>query len=391
MIKNKILLIEICNYADYPIGGYLSFAKQMMTAFGDQLALVGMTTDDTPVGRWVKKEFNGISYDFFSVRKFEKSSKKPFIPARLKSYFAVKKYKRQILGIGIKNVFIQTPEVLFALNDCDLPNLCARIPGVENPLSISRYWYGKIFSKLFDYYFFRGLKRANVILASADKNAITAFLSRGDNIISSDKVIQFPTRVNTDIFKPVSKDVARTLLGIDSKKKIIATTGRLSSLKGWKFMLECFMKFKIKNPGSLFMFLGDGEDRPIIEEFVKLNNLDYSVFISGRLSHERLALYLSAADLYVMGSYVEGWATSLVEAIACGKPIVCTNFSSSRELVDHGFNGFILENRDIESFVSSIEKCFNIPQENLYFKSCEMHEYSSSKLKSAILSSWLIN
>ena len=385
---NKILFIEICNYDDFPIGGYLSFAKQMLTAFGNQLSLVGMSTDDTPVGKWVKKDINGISYDYFSVRKVKKSSKKSWIPARLISYFAVRKYKKQIFSLGIDNVFVQTPEVLFAIKGCKIKNLCTRIPGIENPLSLSRYWYGKYFAKIFDFFFFKELKKINVILASADKNAITGFLKRGKNILNEKKVIQFPTRINRDIFSPSSKINARNKLKIDTSKIIIATTGRLSTLKGWEFMLEAFIEFKKKFPESLFVFLGDGEDRQKIEDFIKTNNIKESVILAGRLSHYDLSLYLNAADIYVMGSYAEGWATSLVEAIACAKPIVCTNFSSADELVNNDYNGFIIESHNISLFTDSMIKCFDIPKENLLLKSNEMQKYASSNLKNSILGNW---
>ncbi len=70
MSNKRILLIEVCNFTDYPIGGYLSFAKQMITAFGNQLALVGLEDDETPIGKWTKKNINGIVYDCFAVAKF---------------------------------------------------------------------------------------------------------------------------------------------------------------------------------------------------------------------------------------------------------------------------------------------------------------------------------
>lgn len=53
MDSKKILLVEICNFTDYPIGGYLSFAKQTLTAFGNQLALVGLGDEDTTIGKWM--------------------------------------------------------------------------------------------------------------------------------------------------------------------------------------------------------------------------------------------------------------------------------------------------------------------------------------------------
>jgi hypothetical protein len=53
MSNKRILLIEVCNFTDYPIGGYLSFAKQMLTAFGNQLALVGLGDEETTIGKWM--------------------------------------------------------------------------------------------------------------------------------------------------------------------------------------------------------------------------------------------------------------------------------------------------------------------------------------------------
>ena len=67
--KPKVIFFAGCDYVKYPTGGVLSFAKNIIKAFGNKLALVGVTTDDTPVGQWVKKEIYGICYHFFSIGK----------------------------------------------------------------------------------------------------------------------------------------------------------------------------------------------------------------------------------------------------------------------------------------------------------------------------------
>ncbi len=391
MQHKQILFIEICNYTDYPIGGYLTFAKQMLTAFGNQLVLVGMATDDTPVGRWIKKEINGVIYDYFSVRKVNKTNNRPLIPERLKNYLAVRKYRKKIFSKKINNVFIQTPEVLFALKGYKINNLCVRIPGVENPLTISRYWYGKYLAKVFDYFFFRELTKAGIILATANKQAIENLVSRNNNVLPLNNFIQFPTRINTDIFHPIPKIVARNKIKLNKESKIIVTTGRLSELKGWILMLKSFMIFRATYPDSLFAFLGDGEDRKKFEEFIIKNNLEKDVLLTGRLKHESLSLYLNAADIYIMGSYVEGWATSLVEAIACEKPVVCTNFSSANELVINGFNGFVINKRDEYLFSEKmIVAVNNINAENLTIAAEKMKAYATSHLKASILRNWKI-
>lgn len=388
MLRNKILFIEICNYEDFPIGGYLSFAKQMVTSFGSQLVLVGLSTDETPVGQWGKKEINGTLFDFFAVRKASKDNKRTIIPARLKSYVAVKKYKKEILSKNIDNVFIQTPEVLFALKKCGIKNICARIPGVENPMSISRYWYGKYFAKLYDLLFYKTVNKSSIILASADKTAIHNFILRGKGVLSENRVIQFPTRVNTDIFYPQDKNKIREQLDINKELFIITTSGRLSTLKGWLFLINCFVEFSIRYPNSRMYFLGDGEDRPAIEETIRQKKLTSQIILAGRVSHEKLSKYINASDLFVMGSYIEGWSTALVEAISCARPVVCTNFSSAKELIENKVNGFVVEKHDINLFTKAMFESLNLNKEDLMSKSIEMEQYSSKGLKESILRHW---
>lgn len=285
------------------------------------------------------------------------------------------------------NVFIQTPEVLFALSKYRLENLCTRIPGVENPMSISRYWYGKYFAKVFDLFYFKALNKSNVILASADNAAIHDFILRGKGKLQKNRVVQFPTRVNTEIFKPLNRQLCRKQLNLSQTSKIVITSGRLSTLKGWELLLESFIEFRMKFPDALFIFAGDGEDRFKIESFILENKLEDHVLLIGRINHEMLSYYLNAADLFVMGSYVEGWSTSLVEAIACAKPIVCTSFSSASELILEK-NGYIITERDKISFSRAMFKAMEIPRENLMIRASEMDEFASKRLKNDILEHW---
>jgi len=66
----RILIIDFSNYEDFPIGGYLTFARNMMASFGRDLALAGITTSRVdPVGKWFKKKINNVEFDFFAMAK----------------------------------------------------------------------------------------------------------------------------------------------------------------------------------------------------------------------------------------------------------------------------------------------------------------------------------
>src|SRR5215467_2554599 len=119
----KILFIEACNYVDFPVGGQLSFAEQIVKVFRDELYLVGISTDDTPVGKWVKKELNGISYNYFALHKAKKISKKPLVPRRFTTYYHLRKYKKKILKFHFNYAMCCAPEVLVAIRNWGLQNL----------------------------------------------------------------------------------------------------------------------------------------------------------------------------------------------------------------------------------------------------------------------------
>ena len=64
----KILVIDNVNYEDYPTGGILNFYRNMLPAFGNDLLLAGITTDDrTPVGVWTHREIDGREFEYFSM------------------------------------------------------------------------------------------------------------------------------------------------------------------------------------------------------------------------------------------------------------------------------------------------------------------------------------
>lgn len=391
-MKKSLLLIELCNYTDYPLGGHLSFAKHIISAFGNDIALVGITTDDnTPVGRWIKKYIDGIEYDFFSVKRIIPSAKKSLIPGRIKAYFFTKKYKKDILAYGCSNVIIQTPEVFFNFKNNKNLNICLVLPGLGNPLRISRYAYGKIFANIFEKSFFKAIDKANVLLAAADNESMADFIKRSKNKFDQTKLRQFPTRFDDAIFNPRDKDSSKQIIGIKPDNQLIVTSGRLNYFKGWKFMIDSYALFKEKNEKSVFIFLGDGEDRNKIEKYIKEKKLVDCVFLKGRVDHATLSNYLNASDLFIMGSYAEGWSTSLVEAVACATPICTTNFSSAKELVCNGINGFVIENRDEFMFSQKMEEAIALPQNGIFEMAQKIKKLAVSNLRKELLSKWKIN
>jgi len=385
---NRIMIIDFTNYEDYPIGGYLSFARNLMVSFGSSMALVGITTSyEDPLGKWFKKNINGTVFDFFAIARYKKSKTKHKIPDRLVSFCLVRNYLKRIRKIKIDNVFLQRQEILLAVKD-RFGNICFCFAGLENPISISKYKYALYFSELFERLFFKRLTKVNTILASGDDNSIRDMITRSKEVLDDFRVIKFPSRIDIEIFKPLDRNEIRQRLGFSPGITIIVTTGRLASIKGWKFMIDCYKLFRSIFEDSLFYFIGEGEDYHTILKYLSDNDLTDHIILSGKKSQSEVAMFLNAADLYIMGSYKEGWSTSLMEAIACGTPACVTDFSSASEIIVEGENGFVVRERSEDLFVEAMIKSVRLPRP---VKNDNILRYAADRLKEELLRCWKLS
>jgi glycosyltransferase involved in cell wall biosynthesis len=387
-IKPDILHLEACNFIDKPMGGQLNFSRQLIKALGNRLALVGWASAPSePVGCWFNKTIDGITYRYFAFGRDVPSDVKPLIPARITTWLQIKHYQNRIFSIGIKNIIVQEHSILMAMKSVNGYNLCYCFPGVNSPLSISRYPWAIRFAALFDHIFFRALgRKANCILAAADEAAIADFKHRAGRRLKGKDIVSFPTRVDTDIFHPADRLLSRKKLGLPGDAIIAVTTGRIHWAKGWPFLLESFKLFLARFPNSLLIFIGDGDEKEALEIKALDLGLKESVIIAGYQSSPVIATYLQASDMFVMGSLKEGWSTVLVEALACHLPIVTTRFSSADTVVQQGVNGFVVE-RAADKFAKAMEAAINLSRLAMYAESV-IDRYALKNLASDLFKIW---
>lgn len=381
------LVIEGCNFIDCPVGGQLSFAKQLIDVYGGSIGLVGVTDEtDVPVGKWSKLTINGVVMDFFAYRRISCSSKKPIVPSRVSDYYSIKKYKNDILRMS-KNAITQAPELLIAIQDWNWNSLCYEFPGVENPLLMPRYKWGIYFAKIYENHLFKALQNVDVILASAGSVAIQNLVERSQGFLKRSQVNQFPTRVDTNFYKPIDIDKEKEL-EIHHSNYILVSCGRINVVKGWDFLLESFKLLREKRDDIQLYFIGDGEDRDELERRVKEYNLSSSVHITGYLKPNKVVKWLNIANLVLVGSHKEGWSISMLESLACGKAIVTTNVSGANEMVREGKNGYIVKTRDINNYANAIEEGLKLPEAKKYSLSVAS-KYALTTLKQDLDNLWI--
>lgn len=387
-VHPDILHLEACNFIDKPMGGQLNFSRQLIKALGNRLALVGWaSTSSEPIGCWFDKEIEGTVYRYFAICRDSQADSKPLIPARLTTWLLIRRYQHRIFSIGIPNILVREHSILMALKMQSDHNLCFYNPGVNSQLSISRYPWAIRFATLFDYLFFRSLgRKANYILAAADKLAIEGMKHRAGKIIKEKNIVPFPTRIDTVIFHPEDQLLSRKKLVLPADAIIAVTTSRIHWAKGWPFLLESFRRFLCRFPKSFLIFIGDGAERKALEQRASDLGMKENVIIAGYQSPPAIAAYLQASDLFVMGSLKEGWSTVLVEALACHVPIVTTRFSSADTIVQQGVNGFVV-NRDPIEFAESMEKALKLPKLTEYANSV-IERYALKNLAHDLFKVW---
>lgn len=207
----------------------------------------------------------------------------------------------------------------------------------------------------------RALKEADGIIG--DSKFILEYLKNNFSI-PEEKLFLLYDCVDTDKFSPLKVPAGiYEKYGIPKNKKIISVVGRLVYDKGQETMIR-FLKFLPKD--AVLLVVGGG---PRLEEWknlaVKKGVAERAIF-TGRVPEEDLPYLYNIQDVAVYLSEFkknEGGALPLVliEAAACGKPLVSSNEDGAAEAVKEGFNGFIVPPRDRDEITKKIKYLFSHP------------------------------
>jgi glycosyltransferase involved in cell wall biosynthesis len=144
----------------------------------------------------------------------------------------------------------------------------------------------------------------------------------------------------------------RACLGIGRQEVMILTVGRLTAQKGLGDLLSSFAKASPNLPSARLVIAGDGPERPRLEEIIASLQLGDRVRLLGNV--ERPDDLYRAADLFVLASRYEGFPFAMLEAMAAGLPVLATRFGGADEMVEHGREGLLVSEGDIEGLADAI-------------------------------------
>ena len=143
-------------------------------------------------------------------------------------------------------------------------------------------------------------------------------------------------------------------LGLERFNSLIVSVGRLKHQKDFPTLIRAMDKIRRSSPDTALCILGEGPEREKIMAEVEKYGLADNVFLVGSVSHEEVARYLAACDVYVMPSIYEGTCIALAEACIAGKPVVSTAFAGAYDLILDGKTGYRVPIKDAEAIADRV-------------------------------------
>jgi asparagine synthase (glutamine-hydrolysing) len=141
-------------------------------------------------------------------------------------------------------------------------------------------------------------------------------------------------------------------------KTILLTLGRMDRqerYKGFDEVLEILPALHRRRPGLVYVLAGDGTDQARLAEKARQLGVAGAVIFTGRVPEHEKGDHFRLADTYVMPSRGEGFGFVVLEALACGIPIVASSADGTREAARNGLLGRLVNPDDLDSILSGVE------------------------------------
>jgi len=152
--------------------------------------------------------------------------------------------------------------------------------------------------------------------------------------------------IDTMLFREADGAALRARLLGGDHRALVLFMGRLVKQKDLPTLLQAASLVSRQRPETLFLLVGDGEERGRLEALRVGLGLESNLSLLGGVGPDESPRYFAACDIFVMSSLYEGKARALVEAACAGKPIVTTDVSGADEVVAEGETGYLVPVRD---------------------------------------------
>lgn len=137
--------------------------------------------------------------------------------------------------------------------------------------------------------------------------------------------------------------------------------GTLTETKGIPNLLEALLKVVERDGAVRFVIVGDGHLRGMVEDFLREEDLGPGVRFLGWVPNDELPAHLNELKLLILPSYSEGLPNVMLEAMACGTPVLATPVGCIPDVISDGETGFIMEDNSPECIARNVVRALTYP------------------------------
>jgi glycosyltransferase involved in cell wall biosynthesis len=169
--------------------------------------------------------------------------------------------------------------------------------------------------------------------------------------VPPERLVVLRNGVDLSLFSPGNRAVLRDGLRLSSGP-VLASVGRLVELKGHDLVIRALTLL----PDATLVVAGEGPERKRLEGLSRSIGVDARVRFLGELSQQELVAVYGGADALVLASRHEGWPNVLLEAMACGCPVIAAELAGIREIVRSDDAGVIMQERSPEGIAQAARR-----------------------------------
>lgn len=171
-------------------------------------------------------------------------------------------------------------------------------------------------------------------------------------------------KFSPSVLSEEDRGAMRAALGIQPEQRMILSVGELIFGKNYKTAIDIIAK--LKDFPIRYYICGQGGQRAELEEYVKAKGVeDRVIFLGYRRDIPKIC---ACADVFLHTSHREGLPVAIMEAMACGTPVVASCIRGNTDLIEDGVNGFLCDSYDAAQFADSIQRILSTPDLGTMFR-----------------------
>ncbi|MGN6532210.1 MAG: glycosyltransferase family 4 protein [Ginsengibacter sp.] len=345
----NIAILGICNFEEWntptslTIGGASGVIKSILPYIeAEKIYLIGTTSKKEHLKTEIKLSGNIVIYPIVYLPKGSK------IPERIRTFWCSRDINKVFKKYNIHTIYSHSEEMLFWTNGAY--NILYHMHGANNALekAKNKLFRNKIFQNFWSRVRKRNIKNANKIIV-IDHLCFDIV----KKYHKEDNAILLPNFVDTSIFY---FDEKRSELLKHINENIILFVGRIEEVKGLELFIDIVSYLDKKEKGKWKgVLVGRGSYKKNIEDYITSTANDKLFLFTGAvLDQKELRKIYSQSSVLIISSFFEGIPMVVLEALACGTPVVATDVGGIKQLISDEKHCYIISNRDPSLFAEKI-------------------------------------